>query len=274
MSARDFSYASSQRFSYLENHLVRFIENISGKYPLYKIYKQWYDEHHITGEPYYDAAIRLFDIQLQYDKAILQHIPQHNPLIVVGNHPHGVLDGVISAHLINKIRNDFKIIVTMSLYNIKGSADTMLPLDFDISSPQAKLTNINTQRQAYKALKNGGAIIIYPAGDVSTIPSWKDKIAIDSQWHSFTARLISKTQATVLPIFIDGQNSMMFQLLSFVIPDLRSSLYMREIHRAMGKQIRVNIGKPIPYADLQAYENNQDMLTYLRQKTYALKDGL
>lgn len=272
MPARDFSYATS-RMTFFEELIVRYTENLSGKYKIYKLYQEWAENYQQTNEEWYDAGLRLFNLSLNYNQEKLKNIPRDGPLVFISNHPHGVIDGFVSCHLLSQIRKDFKLVVTSALFRIEAINEMLLCVP-DPREPDARQTSIKMQKETYRILHNKGAIIIYPAGDVSTVPTLKDKIAVDSQWYPFIARLIQKTNATVVPVFIGGQNSFLFQLMSFVTPNIRASLYMNELCRAMGKTININIGEALTHDDLKSIGDEQDIIRHLREKTYQLGDDL
>ena len=82
--------------------------------------------------------------------------------------------------------------------------------------------------------------------------------------------MIAKSSATVVPIHFEGANSRLFQIASHTSYTLRLALFFRETHRLMGKQMNVSIGKPISSESLAGFEDNKDLLRFLRAQTYAL----
>jgi putative hemolysin len=64
---------------------------------------------------------------------------------------------------------DYKIITHRALRQAPAVMDKILPIDFDETEAALK-NNVKTRRQALKHLKDGGAIIIFPAGAISLAP--------------------------------------------------------------------------------------------------------
>mgnify|MGYP002052478086 FL=1 len=94
-------------------------------------------------------------------------IPKQGPLILVSNHPFGVLDGLALCYLTSLARSDFKFLAHSTFKKIPEIAPFVLPIDFDGAS-SALRSNIQTKHSAVKHVRSGGAIVIFPAGRVST----------------------------------------------------------------------------------------------------------
>ena len=73
-----------------------------------------------------------------------------------------------------------------------------------------------------------------------------------------------------LPIYFVGQNSRLFQLASHLSLTLRLSLVFRETARRIGTDLRVRVGTPIPFAELEHLSNRNDLIMDLRRRTFAL----
>jgi putative hemolysin len=139
---------------------------------------------------------------------------------------------------------------------------------------QALETNLKSRAAAKHLLMNGGCLIVFPAGGVSTTPKLWDRRAVDSEWKNLTARLIQQGKADVLPVFFAGQNSRLFQLASHLSMTLRLSLLFKEVRDRIGGEVLVRVGDIIPFAQLAAMPDRQALMRFLRHATYALGEGL
>jgi putative hemolysin len=130
--------------------------------------------------------------------------------------------------------------------------------------------NVETRRKALDYLGRGGAIGIFPGGTVATAPRPFAQ-AMDPQWRSFTARMIAKSGAVVVPVYFDGANSRLFQLASHLHYTLRMALLIKEFRARIDAPVRIAVGRPIEPESLQAHAHDpKRMMDFLRERTYAL----
>ena len=276
LDAKTFSYATMTD-PFARRLLIRTIEKLSGQLKIWKLYRDYqYESQHSdahgdgsSDESFWKAACRKLDITLEYSRDQLDKIPKEGPLLVVANHPYGVLDGLILCHIMHKVRPDFKVLTNSVLTRSPEVKDNLLPVDFS-GTQDALQTNLYTRKEARNTLKNGGAIAVFPAGGVSTIESFSDKMAMDAAWQPFIGQLIRQNKPAVVPIFFEGQNSRLFQLASLISATLRLSLFFKELSDQIGSKISFKIGDPMAYEDLSYTDDVTAMMEFLRQHTYAL----
>lgn len=266
-----FSYAAPGD-PWAKRMIIRAIERSTGQ-----PYLKWLYEQHraapVPGESFWDSAVRRLELKIVCNDDALMALPKTGPLVIVANHPFGVLDGVVIGHLVSRVREDFRILTNAVLYRAEEIRSHLLPVDFT-ESEEALQTNLKSRAAAKHHLMNGGCLIVFPAGGVSTTPTPWHRKAIDAEWKNLTARLISQAKAPVVPVYFAGQNSRMFQLASHVSMTLRLSLLFREVHRRIGSEVHVRIGDVIAYAQLASIGDRQEFMNHLRQHTYALGEGL
>lgn len=265
-----FSYAAPGD-PWAKRVLIRAIERSTGQ-----PYLKWlYEQHRAdpAGESFWDSAVRRLELKIVCNDDALMRLPRTGPLVIVCNHPFGVLDGVVIGHLVSRVREDFRILTNAVLYRAEEIRSHLLPVDFT-ESEEALQTNLKSRAAAKHHLMNGGCLIVFPAGGVSTTPTPWHRRAIDAEWKNLTARLISQAKAPVAPVYFAGQNSRMFQLASHVSMTLRLSLLFREVHRRIGSEVHVRIGDVIVYEKLASIGDRQEFMNHLRQSTYALGEGL
>ncbi len=265
-----FSYAAPED-SWAKRAIIRAIERATGQ-----PYLKWlYEQHRAdpAGESFWDSAVRRLELKIVCNEDALMRLPKAGALVIVANHPFGVLDGVVIGHLVSRVRGDFRILTNAILYRAEEIRSHLLPVDFS-ESEEALQTNLKSRAAAKHHLMNGGCLIVFPAGGVSTTPTPWHARATDAEWKNLTARLISQARAPVAPVYFAGQNSRMFQLASHVSMTLRLSLLFREVHRRIGSEMHVRIGEVIAYEQLAAIGDRQAFMNHLRRVTYALGEGL
>ncbi len=262
-----FSYADPSD-PWFKRFVIRVIERATGQPYLKWIYEDNRAHPH-QGETFWDAAVRRLELKLVYNEDMLAKWPKTGPLVIVANHPFGVLDGVVMCHLISKLRTDFRVLTNAVLLRAEEARPWLYPIDF-AETEDALQTNLKSRAEAKKHLTGGGCLVIFPAGGVSTTPKPWDKTAIDTEWKTFTARMISQAKAPVAPVYFAGQNSRLFQIVSHVSMTLRLSLLFKEVHDKIGSNVVVRLGDLIPYDKLATITDRVQFMNHLRDATYSL----
>jgi len=262
-----FSYASADDPA-LRRIAIRTIERLTGQSRLQRMYL---DSHRSprAGEGFWDAAVRQLDLRVEYDEARLRAIPAVGPVVIVANHPFGVLDGLVISHLVAKVRTDFKVLTNSILCRASELQPYLLPIDF-AQTPAALATNLRSRADALAWLCAGGALVVFPGGAVATSERMFARHAVDPEWKLFTAKAIRRAGATVVPVFFEGQNSRLFQLASHVSLTLRLSLLFNELRNKIGSAVAVRIGAPVPFAELSHLADHKALADHLRRATYEL----
>lgn len=262
-----FSYSTADQ-PVLQRAVIQAIERLGGQRKLKKLYAQ-HQKSVRNGENFFDAAMRLLRMRVEYDEAALASVPADGPVLFISNHPYGVLDGIALTWLATKVRPDTKVLANDVLCQAPEAAANLLPVAF-APTREARETNVNSRLQAQAWLRQGHAIGIFPGGGVSTSEKPLKGPAVDLPWAPFTAKLLRMSKATVVPVFFVGQNSRLFQLASHLSLTLRLSLVFRETARRIGSRLKVRVGKPIPFAEIAHIEDRAELVMELRKRTFAL----
>jgi putative hemolysin len=266
--ARDITYATSAK-GRGGRALIRVMENATGRLRLIKK-ARGYDRDVAQGADFWQVMTARYGLDLQIAGGSLDDIPATGPLIVVSNHPYGILDGLMMGLILSQRRGgDFKVLAHRIFRASPDLEKVILPISFDETKDATKL-NLETRAEAVRYLGAGGAIGIFPGGTVSTSARMFSQ-PMDPSWRNFTAKMIAKSDATVVPIFFEGRNSRLFQLASHLHFTLRMGLLIREFKARINKPVRVVIGKPI-CADVLAglKKDPKACMDFLRKATYEL----
>ncbi len=263
-----FSYAAPSDPP-VKRKLIRLVERATGQPALKRLYvdNQRYPR---PSESFWAAAVRSLALDVLYDEAALARLPRTGPTVFVANHPYGVLDGLVISWLVQKVRPDFLVLTNAVLMRAPEVRDFILPIDFS-ETPEARAMNLKSRAAAREQLDGGGAVVVFPAGGVSTAPDRLGRRpAVDARWQPFVSHLIQRSKATVAPIWFGGQNSRLFQIASHLSQTLRLSLIFREVKTRMGTTLPVAIGPPIPFEEIAPIKDRQAMADLLMARTYAL----
>jgi putative hemolysin len=265
--ARDISYAHSAE-TRGGRAVIRLMENTTGRLGLIRR-ARGYEKEVAAGQDFFEVMAKRYGLSLDVTKGSLAEVPHAGPLIMIANHPYGILDGLMMGYILQQTRGDFRILANSVFRKAEDVNRIVLPISFD-DTRQARELNLATRKLSLDYLANGGAIGIFPGGTVSTAAKPFSK-PMDPGWRSFTARMITKSGATVLPIFFHGHTSRVFQIASHMHVTLRMGLLINEFGKRVDTPVRVSIGAPIGPEVLKPFSgNSKAMMDFLRKATYEL----
>jgi putative hemolysin len=248
--------------------MIRVMENATGRLELIRR-AEGYDAEVRQGRNFWQVMVERYGLKLEIVGGSLQNIPGEGPLVVIANHPYGILDGLMLGHILAAARGDFRILAHRVFRKAEDINRIILPISFE-DTKEALALNIETRKAALEFLGRGGAIGVFPGGTVSTAARPFGQ-PMDPGWRSFTARMIAKSDATVVPLFFDGHNSRLFQLMSHLHSTLRMGLLIKEFRARIDTPVRVVVGEPIPRDTLDTMRGDaRAMMAFLRETTYSL----
>ncbi len=196
------------------------------------------------------------------------NIPKEGPVVIVANHPLGAIEGVILADLIGGVRQDVKVLANEMLKRLPEIKDLFIGVNV-FGGEKAKRTNALAIREANQHLADGGVLVIFPAGEVSTYPKGESTL-LDIEWRNSVAKFIKHSKATTVPMFINGKNSALFYNAGRVHPLLRTAMLGRELLNKQSSNIEISIGSAIDFSELESFEKEKDLVNYLRLNTYLM----
>ncbi|WP_372572552.1 lysophospholipid acyltransferase family protein [Ruegeria jejuensis] len=265
--ARDISYAYSAE-TRSGRALIRLMENTTGRMRLIKR-AHGYEQEVAAGRDFWEVMVERYGLTLDVVGGALSNIPQDGPLILIANHPYGILDGLMMGHILSKTRGDFRILANQVFRKADDINRIVLPISFD-QTKEAMRLNIETRKTALNYLDEGGAIGVFPGGTVSTAAK-PFAHPMDPGWRGFTARMVGKSNAAVVPVFFDGHTSRLFQIASHLHVTLRMGLLIKEFRKRVDTPVRVVIGEPITRDVLNPMATDtRKMMDFLRKATYEL----
>ncbi|MBU3000595.1 lysophospholipid acyltransferase family protein [Roseovarius nubinhibens] len=269
---RSLTYANSFD-SPLTATVIRTLEWFTGKLSIIRMIRAFEKRGAPTGQPFWRAALGTMGIDLLTPQEEIDNIPLEGPVVVVANHPHGLVDGMILADLIGRRRTDYKILTRALLTGIdEVAASYMISVPFP-HEPDAQRKSVEMRAKAMAHLKEGGVISVFPSGVVASSDSLFGPV-IEREWNVFTAQMIRRSGATVVPIYFPGENSRWYQMANRISATLRQSLLLHEVVKSCNKPQKPVVGAPISAEKMQLLEKDpRGFMTWLRAHTLALGEA-
>ena len=263
------SYAGS--FDHpMQRTVIRSIELLTGKIKIGRLVRKFEAEGIPQGQEVFTRVLKTMGIDLHTPQIELDNIPKTGPVILVANHPHGLMDGIVFAELVGRVRPDYRILTRSLLTGLDEEATRyLIPVPFP-HQPDAQEKMVEMRREAMKFLAQDGLIALFPSGVVASSDTMFGP-AIEAPWNAFTAKMIRKSGATVVPMHFLGSNSRAYQMANQVSATLRQGLLIHEIARSVNKPMAPVVGKPFPKEEVDArIGDTRSFMAWMRDQTLAL----
>ena len=222
--------------------------------------------HHLQGLELIQQVISDFNIQCEFSHEDLENITPQGVAVFIANHPIGSLDALVLLLTISRVRSDVKVMTTPLLSYLKPLSSLFMSVD--------NIGNRTNRRQLHEVmshLDNQGALIVFPAGEVSRLTS---KGIRDCPWFSGFLRLAARVNAPIVPVHIQARNSILFYITSLFYRPLSRLLLVRELFTHQNAHIRLKIGRQIPFNRWHSKEGDNNVLAeHFRQHVYRLGRG-
>lgn len=217
---------------------------------------------------YFHAILRSMRVRVECTADELRHIPQSGPVVAVANHPFGGVEGIVLGALLHERREDTRIMANYLLGRITELRNSFVFVD-PFGGSSAQRSNLRPLREALQWLQSGGALGVFPAGEVAHC-SLQTRTVEEGHWSGTVARLATSSDAQIVPVWFDGANSMLFQTAGLLHPRLRTAMLIREFVSMQQRTISVRIGSPIAARSLKRLGSDADIAEYLRTRTLML----
>lgn len=235
------------------------------------INKVFSQNEHFNGLEFVDKILETIGVSIDFDEDDLKNIPKTGGFIAIANHPYGGVEGLALVKLLCTVRPEAKVMVNFILKKIPNLSEFFVAVNpFENVQHSSSISGL---KATFDLLQSGTPIGIFPAGEVSTFSLDKQEIT-DRLWHPVVGKLIARAKLPVVPIYFHGNNGVLFNILSFIHPTLRTAKLPSEFLNKQGLKIKVRIGKPIHIQDISYHKNTNKLLDFLRARTYALGTGL
>lgn len=215
-----------------------------------------------------DRVLKVMNVTWDMNKPQDIQIPQEGPLVIVANHPFGGIEGILLLSILEKLRADSKVMANYMLSAMPALRDYFFFVD-PFGGADSKRANLRSMKNCLQWLEEGHGLGVFPAGEVSSIDLKSGKVR-DPAWSPTIAKFVRKTKATVLPIFFTGCNGALFNMAGLIHPRLRTVMLPKQFVNKQNHNIHVEIGQPIPWREMEEYATDDELIKYMRLRTYVL----
>jgi putative hemolysin len=268
---RKISYANTFTRPW-QSATIRAMEWATGKIPLLRMVRRFERIGPAEGQAFWTQALDIMGIDLLTPAEQIARIPRNGPVIIVANHPHGLVDGMVLAHLIGHVRQDYKILTRSLLTGVREVERFMIPVPFP-HEQDAREQSLEMRSRAMDHLRQNGVIVLFPSGVVASSETWWGP-AVEAPWNPFTAKMIQRSGATVVPVFFPGQNSRAYQIANRFSATVRQGLLIHEVVHACRRPQKPVVGPPIAPETVKDFAGGQrEFVAWLRARTLGLSEG-
>jgi putative hemolysin len=265
---RRLSYANTFE-NPIQATIIRTMEWLTGKVTLLRLIRRYERGERTLGQAFWGRALELLDIPLTTPDEQIAQIPKTGPVVIVANHPHGLVDGMVLAELVGRVRTDYKILTRAILTGADEVDPFVIPVPFPHEA-DARERNLEMRKRAMSHLKGGGVVVIFPSGAVANSETFFGP-AEEAEWNPFTAKMIQRSGAVVVPVRFPGQNSRAYLIANKLSATLRQGLLIHEVVHARHKPQAPIVGPVIGRDEIESWStNSRGFMAWLREKTLSL----
>ncbi|QSX34742.1 lysophospholipid acyltransferase family protein [Shewanella avicenniae] len=193
---------------------------------------------HLQGVDFVEQVLQCFNISYTVPDVELENLPPSGRVVIFANHPIGSLDALVLIKLISEVRADLKVVANELLMHLPPLHSLLLPVrNMTGGTPKQQLEKI------HQHLHNDGAVLIFPAGEVSRL---RPNGVRDTRWHSGFLRIATSCNAPLLPMYVNAKNSAAFYGASMIYKPLATLMLVKEMFKQSNRTFPVRIGGLIP----------------------------
>ncbi|MDR3765214.1 MAG: lysophospholipid acyltransferase family protein [Acidobacteriota bacterium] len=237
--------------------------------PIRRLDRLYTDALTHTGGNVFDGILDEMGVSYTVREADWKNLPTSGPAIVFANHPFGMLDGILMASLLMKVRPDMKMLANQLLACMEKVSEHCILVD-NMMGEGHETANRKGIREALDWLRDGHMLVVFPAGEVA---SWSrhHRRVLDPAWNRNMARLARMSGAVSVPAFINGTNSVGFHLAGMINPKLRTLFLPHELLNKRGRRFEVRFGAPVEGETLKAIKDDDKAIDLLRWNSSLLQ---
>ena len=220
--------------------------------------------------PLIDTLFERLNIKWDIENPEVLEKLDDKPKVFVANHPYGLPDAFALFQLLTKYRSNIKIFANKLLAATQLEEPSLLFVD-PFGAADSRGQNRKSIATALKHLRDGGDLALFP-GRICSHLKTSDWTISDSDWTDQVRKFVEVSGGEMVPLYISGRNSMMFNISGLIHPRIRTYMLLREFLRG-GHDFTFKVGEPVSSRQLARVSRSVSVGTFARSLVYGLKTG-
>ena len=203
-------------------------------------------------------------VEISGMEEVREHLPVNGPVVVVCNHPFGVLDGLLALAGLGQVRRDVQILSAPAQYRWQGLERWILEM------PRGRIGEEGGNgSEVLGHLAEGGVVVVFPSMRISRF-SKTPRTVTDGRWSDVAAWLQERSGASVVPMYIHARDTGLAKLLELVHPRLRVGPWTGRVRREETWTVSLRCGTPIRFDEVSGLKERAQRTRFFRARTFAL----
>ena len=222
------------------------------------------------ANPLIDTLFERLNIKWDIENPEILEKLDGRPKIFVANHPYGLPDAFALFQLLTRYRSNIKIFANKLLAATQLDEPSLLYVD-PFAAADSRGQNRKSIATALKHLRSGGDLALFP-GRICSHLKTSDWTISDSEWTDQVRKFVEVSGGEMVPLYISGRNSMMFNISGLIHPRIRTYMLLREFLRG-GHDFTFKVGETVSARQLARVSRSVSVGAFSRSLVYALKTG-
>ena len=200
-----------------------------------------------SGYGCFEYLTNLLNFNLEIEN--LNKIPKKGPIILAGNHPTGLTDGIVMFEVIKDRRPDYTLYANIDMIKLsKGFEDIIIPVDWNEKNKTAQKSR-EILKRTKMTLNKGNCLLVFPSSRLSKRVGLK---LIERPWLNTIIKLSKKYNAPIIPFHMTGHNSLFYYFLDIFNEELKNISLFSELVNKKEFKYKITFGKIIDPDSLKA----------------------
>ena len=188
-------------------------------------------------------------LKFNLDIRNIELVPEHGPIILAGNHPTGLTDGIVMFEVMKDRRPDYTLYANIDMIKLsKGFEDIIIPVDWNDDNK-----NIGKSKEILKrtkeTLNEGKCLLVFPSSRLSKRKGFK---LFERPWLNTIVKLSKKYNAPIIPFHMDGHNSLFYYFLDIFNEELKNISLFSELVNKEEFKYTITFGRQIDPLDINS----------------------